>query len=170
MKKIVFLMIGLLLLIGEIGKGSGGAETQNSLKMVGAVFQTIESGGVGKPAIRKTVMLTDVSPGTELSYVVTHRNTGNQPVKDAVITHEVPEELEYISTSSIKTGVNNATFEVSVDGGKSYGDISRLFVTPPGGESRSAKARDVTAVRWILHSEVAAGEDAFIYIRGKAKP
>jgi len=165
MKKAVFLVMGVFLAL--MGSGSSGA--QDGLKMVGGVFQKIEAGQPGKPVTRETVLLTDVKPGGVISYVITYRNTGDQPVKNAVVAHPIPEELEYISTSFVKGGDSQATFEVSVDEGKSYGDLSRLSITQPDGTSRPAKAKDVTAVRWTIQSSVGAKEDAFVSIRGKVK-
>ena len=167
MKKVrFFLGIGFLLL-AVTGGVSG--ETQGNLQMVGGVCQKIESGGTGQPATRSTVLVSDAKPGEVLSFVITYRNTSKQPIKNAVVAHPIPEELEYISTSFVKTGVSQATFDVSVDGGKIYGELSRLSVTQPDGQPRPARAKDVTVVRWTVQSAIDAGEDAFVSIRGKVK-
>jgi uncharacterized repeat protein (TIGR01451 family) len=165
MKKRAFLAMGFFLFL--VGSGTAGA--QDGLKMVSGIFQKIEGGGSGQPAKRETVNIADIKPGAVLAYVITYRNTGDQPIKNAVVAHPVPEELEYISTSFVKGGDSQAAFEVSVDEGKSYGDLSRLSITQPDGTPRPARAKDVTAVRWTIQSGVGAKEDAFVSIRGKVK-
>jgi len=157
--------MGFLLLVAS----RGNSETPGHLNIVNAVFQKIESGGAGQPATRTTVQASEAQPGSILTYVITYRNTSKQPIKEAVLTHPVPEELEYISTSFVKMGDSHARFDVSVDGGKNYGDLSSLTVAQPDGKHRPAKAKDVTAVRWTIQSPVNAGEDAFVSIRGTVK-
>ena len=41
-------------------------------------------------------------------------------------------------------------FDVSVDGGKTWGKLSQLSVTKPGASARAAEAADVTHVRWVI--------------------
>jgi len=41
-------------------------------------------------------------------------------------------------------------FEVSVDGGKSWGKLAQLTVTKPGAAMRAAQDADVTTVRWVI--------------------
>ena len=96
----------------------GAAHAAGGLQLSNQVFQEIEViGADGKPE-RKTVPAATVVPGTEVFYVITYRNTGDQPADNIAITNPVPAELEYVSV----LGPAPAN-QVSVDGGKQYGAV-----------------------------------------------
>lgn len=161
LKSVVVFSVG----IGLISASVVGAE--DGLTRTDAIFQRIEK--KGSRTLRTTVPLAEAEPGEELSHVITYSNTGKKPVQDVVMTAPVPPELEYISTSIIKTGETDASFEVSVDGGKEYQPLPVLTVISATGESRRAQARDVTHVQWRLKSSVAEKENIYVLLRGRVK-
>ena len=84
-----------------------------------------------------------VVPGNHLLFVTQYRNTSDKPVDHFVVTNPVPSPVELESV-----GADN--FEVSVDGGKSWGKLAQLTVTKPGAAMRAAQDADVTTVRWVI--------------------
>ncbi|WP_232280945.1 hypothetical protein [Novosphingobium nitrogenifigens] len=84
-----------------------------------------------------------VVPGNHLVFETTYHNTGKQGVDHFVVTNPVPAAV------ALETDATDA-FDVSVDGGKTWGKLSELKVTGPNGAGRAAQAADVTHVRWVL--------------------
>ncbi|MGQ0430759.1 MAG: hypothetical protein ACT4UQ_12575, partial [Gammaproteobacteria bacterium] len=105
-----------------------------------------------------------VVPGTEVFYVITYRNVGDQPADGVAITNPVPVELEYVAA----LGLGPAN-QVSVDGGKHYGALAGLSVTDADGKSRPAQAADVTHVRWMLASALRPGDGGRVSFKARLK-
>jgi hypothetical protein len=89
-----------------------------------------------------------VVPGNHLVFVTQYRNTSDKPVDKFVVVNPVPNVV------ALEPSATDA-FEVSVDGGKSWGALAALKVSAAG-ESRAAQATDVTHVRWVI-PVIAAG-------------
>jgi uncharacterized repeat protein (TIGR01451 family) len=142
----------------------GAAHAAGSLQLSNQVFQEIEViGADGKPE-RKTVPAATVVPGTEVFYVITYRNAGDQPAENIAITNPVPAELEYVAV----LGPAPAN-QVSVDGGKRYGALANLSVADASGKTRPAEAADVTHVRWMLNSALPPGDGGKVSFRARLK-
>jgi hypothetical protein len=58
---------------------------------------------------------------------------------------------------------------VSVDGGKSWGALSTLFIAEHNGRRRSARPEDVTHIRWQLNQPVPAGGAGKLTFRGTVR-
>jgi uncharacterized repeat protein (TIGR01451 family) len=162
-RKIIFFVVVLLLVV------TGGVKAGGHLEVVGAVFKEMGSRGPNGKITWKTVPITESAPGAEVSYVITFKNAGDQPLLGATAAHPVPAEVEFISTSFVKKGVSQATFEVSVDHGTIYGNLSDLKIPQDADEPRKAKAQDVTDVRWQVQSPIDAGEEISVSFRGRVK-
>lgn len=107
-----------------------------------------------KPQGGREVKLTDaksVAPGDTVIVRIAYTNEGAKPAADIVISNPVPEHLKLVD---IREGGEPA---YSVDGGKTWGALSALKIVS-GGETRAAKASDVTHVRWRLNHPLAPGE------------
>ena len=142
----------------------GAAHAAGGVQLTNQVFQEIEViGADGKPE-RKTVPATTVVPGTEVSYVIAYRNTGDKPADNVAITNPVPAALEYVAV----LGPAPAN-EVSVDGGKQFGPLTSLSVTDADGKSRPAQAADVTHVRWILSTALQPGEGGTVSFKARLR-
>ncbi len=89
-----------------------------------------------------------VVPGNHLVFVTQYRNTSDKPVDRFVVVNPVPNVV------ALEPAATDA-YEVSVDGGKSWGALAALKVSVAG-ESRAAQATDVTHVRWVI-PVIAAG-------------
>ncbi len=143
---------------------SSHAGAADALQLTNEVFQEIEIKNPDGKIDRKIVPAAKVVPGTEVLYVITYKNDGDQAAEKVIVTNPVPKELEYVSAASI---AGESAAEVSVDGGKNYGALSRLTVTGADGKSRPATSSDVTHVRWSLKSVVKPGEEGKVSFRAK---
>ena len=142
----------------------GAAHAAGGLQLSNQVFQEVEViGADGKPE-RKTVPAATVVPGTEVFYVITYRNTGDQPADKVAITNPVPAELEYVAV----LGPAPAN-QVSVDGGRQYGALASLSVTGADGKPRPAQAADVTHVRWVLGTTLPPGDGGKVSFKARLK-
>lgn len=86
---------------------------------------------------------SQVLPGDRLVFTTHYRNAGDKPVTDFVVTNPLPAPVKLTQAGA---------FEVSVDGGKSYGPLAALKATGADGKPRAAELGDVTHVRWRLAS------------------
>jgi uncharacterized repeat protein (TIGR01451 family) len=154
----------MVFLAGAVVVWAGHARAADALQLTNEVFQEIEIKSPEGKIERKTVRATRVVPGTEVIYVITYKNGGDQPAEDVIVTNPVPKDLEYVS-ATFATG--EGTPEVSVDGGKNFGALSRLTVSDGDGKPRAAKPSDVTHVRWSLKSAVKPGEEGKVSFRAK---
>lgn len=142
----------------------GAAHAAGSLQLSNQVFQEIEViGADGKPE-RQTVPAAIIVPGTEVFYVISYRNTGDQPADNVAITNPVPAQLEYVAV--LGPGPAN---QVSVDGGRQYGALASLAVTDASGQPRPALAADVTHVRWTLGVALPPGDGGKVSFKARLK-
>jgi uncharacterized repeat protein (TIGR01451 family) len=102
-----------------------------------------------------------VVPGDRLLFQTNYRNTGAKAADHFVVTNPVPASVAYAGESS-------AGAEMSVDGGKHYGELATLRVTTPDGQSRPARPEDVTNLRWTLAS-IAPGTQGTLKYRGMVR-
>ena len=106
---------------------------------VKVVRQTVEN---GQP--RETLEEpTQVLPGDRLVFTTRYTNAGAEPATDFVVTNPLPAPVKLASVDS---------FEVSVDGGKTFGALAALKATGADGAPRPAELGDVTHVRWRVAS------------------
>lgn len=153
-----------LFLVAGASLWLGAAQAAGGLQLSNEVFQEIEvTGADGKPE-RQIVPAATVVPGTEVFYVITYRNAGDQPAEKVAITNPVPAGLEYVAVR----GPAPAN-QVSVDGGKQYGALANLSVTGADGKPRPAQAADVTHVRWTLSSALPPGNGGVVSFKARLK-
>lgn len=91
-----------------------------------------------------------VVPGDRLIFGTDYANTGTEPVEQFVVTNPLPAAVRLADDA-------DPALVVSVDGGKSWGRLSELQLSDTNGETRAAKAEDVTHIRWTI-AVVAPGE------------
>ncbi|MEO1573406.1 MAG: hypothetical protein AAFU65_00415 [Pseudomonadota bacterium] len=104
-----------------------------------------------------------VVPGDEVVYTVTFANEGDEPATNIVVTDPVPEQMRYVENSAFGPGTE-ITF--SVDGGKTFAARDDLAVSDARGNTRPARASDLTHIRWGFRQVLAPGERG--YARFKA--
>jgi uncharacterized repeat protein (TIGR01451 family) len=162
----IFKKHAVSLLAGIVLFWSGSLQAADSLQLTNEVFQEIEAKGADGKVEKKMVPAARVVPGTEVLYVITYKNVGDKPADQVAITNPVPKELEYINEPK---GQTETAPELSVDGGKNFGELSRLKVTGSDGKIRAAQASDVTHLRWRLGSAVKPGEKGTVSFHARLK-
>jgi uncharacterized repeat protein (TIGR01451 family) len=161
-----FLWIMILLL--PILPSYVGAEEK--LDRVSTVFNQVSIKADGKRDRKPVASLSEVKPGEEIVAVLTYRNNGTKPVQNLPLTDPIPNGLQYLSASISKSSMGlSANLSVSVNGGKTYGELSRLTVPVTHEEPRPAEQKEVTHVRWIITSDIAPGEEIYVSLRTQMK-
>lgn len=84
-----------------------------------------------------------VLPGDKLVFTTSYTNGGTTPATDFVVTNPVPAPVKLTRAGD---------FEVSVDGGTTFGALAAAKVAGTDGAQRSAELGDVTHVRWKFAS------------------
>ncbi len=102
-----------------------------------------------------------VFPGDKIVYVLSYHNMGASAATNFAVTDPIPQHLVF-------DGTPDASALVSVDGGKSWGNLAALKITTPAGP-RAARPEDVTHVRWALKTAVPAGGEGKLSFRGTVK-
>jgi uncharacterized repeat protein (TIGR01451 family) len=102
-----------------------------------------------------------VTPGDKLVFVLSYKNQSGQPATGFTVTNPVPGAVAFSASESGS--------EVSVDGGKSWGQLPALKVAQPDGTSRAAAPADVTHIRWNFKQPIAAGGAGQLSFRGVVK-
>lgn len=129
--------------------GSALAQEASPVSLTGdvkAVVTTVDEAG------NKTTELVEpntIVPGDRLVFGTDYSNSGDEPVKNFVVTNKLPKPVRLASDA-------DADLTVSVDGGETWGTLASLSVTLEDGSTRSAQHDDVTHVRWTL-AEIAPG-------------
>jgi uncharacterized repeat protein (TIGR01451 family) len=136
---------------------------QGSLQLSMQSMQEVTDSAKGT---KKRVPAVKVAPGGEVTYVITYRNVGDKPAEKAVITNPVPKELSYQGGSASGARSN---FEVSVDGGHTFGPLPSLKIAGPGGKLRPATSADVTHLRWTLAKAVPPGKEGTVSYKAVLK-
>lgn len=109
------------------------------------VVRSVEENGVTKETLEAP---TSVIPGDRIVFRTRYHNGGSQPAKDLVISNPLPDAVMLAEAGD---------FDVSVDGGATFGKLADLTVKAADGTSRPAELADVTNIRWIL-AEVDPGQ------------
>jgi len=103
-----------------------------------------------------------VVPGDELVFVLGYRNVGNKPANDFVVTNPLPKAVAFRET-------RNKNALLSVDGGRSWGQLTNLTVATADGSRRAARPEDVTHIRWKFNSALASGSAGKLMFRGTVR-
>ncbi len=97
-----------------------------------------------------------VVPGDHLVFTTAYTNTSPVPVANFVVTNPLPREVALVDDGS-------GQFEVSVDGGISWGKLAALSMDDGRGGKRPAQAGDVSHVRWTLSAIAPGGSGKLEY-------
>lgn len=84
-----------------------------------------------------------VLPGDKLVFTTRYTNGGAEPATDFVVTNPLPAPVKLARVDG---------FEVSVDGGRTFGALAVLKAAGADGKPRPAELGDVTHVRWRVAS------------------
>lgn len=113
-------------------------------------------------AVLEPVETAKTPPGSSLLFVLSYKNGSKQAAENFVITNPLPSAIAY-------TGHDGEAPQVSVDGGKSWGQLADLKITETDGTVRDAQPSDVTHVRWAFASAIPAGQSGKLSFRGVVK-
>jgi uncharacterized repeat protein (TIGR01451 family) len=133
------------------------------IEISNAVFQEVETRGPDGAMKRTLAPAVTVTPGDEVVYVLTIRNTGASPAEQLVITNPLPQHVAFVAAAAGSTAP-----KVSV-GGERFGALSDLSVVTADGRSRPAQAGDVTHIRWDLAAPLAPNSEQQVSYRGQLK-
>jgi uncharacterized repeat protein (TIGR01451 family) len=114
-----------------------------------AVKKEVDKNGVTRNVLVEPKV---VVPGQPLVYTITMKNNTTKPASNLVINNPVPNNVIFTGF-----GPQSQTGLTSVDGGKTFGQLSVLQVKGKDGKMRKADFKDVTHVRWVLAKPLAGG-------------
>jgi uncharacterized repeat protein (TIGR01451 family) len=112
--------------------------------------ETVVTGAEGQRKVSFAAPET-VIPGDRLRFTLQLDNRTSESAAGLKFVNPIPPEVRFASTDDL------AGFSVSVDGGKTWGNLADLTVSVAGAGPRAAGADDVTHVQWILPEPLAAG-------------
>lgn len=162
MKKLMKSLTLLLLLAGTSAMAADGGVVSLDLRTEREVTVTGEDGN------QSTALepVTRAAPGEELIFTIRYVNSGTEDAENVVLTYPVPEDLAYMDGSAVGAG---ADFEVSVDGGATWGSPGELTVIGEDGQPRPATSDDYTHLHWVLRDAVPADGEGFVRFRARVR-
>lgn len=136
-----------LVLVTQLAVPMARAQDKPAVALAGEVMveRSVEENGATRTVLEAP---TNVIPGDRLVFTTRYTNTIAEPVDDFVITNPLPAAVILLQ---------DGDFDVSVDGGKTFGRFSTLSVKLEDGADRPAELGDVTHIRWTL-ARLAPGE------------
>lgn len=117
----------------------------------------------GQPATKTYVTPDVVVPGDRIRVALSFTNNGTAPAAGVKLVNPIPEGLIFDDTADA------AGFDVSTDGGKTFGALGALTVSVDGAAARSATAADVTHVRWSWPGAIAPGQSRSVAFFGRVR-
>lgn len=111
-----------------------------SLKSEVKVVRQVTENGATREVMEEPAK---VLPGDRLLFTTRYNNSGGQPATDFVVVNPLPAAVKLARVDG---------FDVSVDGGKTFGALAALKVAESDGTTRAAELGDVTHVRWRVAS------------------
>ncbi len=127
-------LLGVASLPGAAGAQSTPVTLQSDIK----IEKTVIEGGVSRVIY---VPATRATPGKRLMIGNTYRNNSATPINNFAITNPLPNGVSYQSDPSDRG-------QLSVDGGRTWGQLANLTIANADGTRRPAQAGDVTHIRW----------------------
>lgn len=150
----------LLTLLALLLPGGALAQSQVALTSNVLVERTVtDATGAARTTLEAPGIVT---PGDRLMFVLAYRNNAATPATAFEVTNPIPGSVSF-------SGSESAGSVLSVDGGQTWGELSRLSVRNADGTSRPATAADVTHVRWRLARPIPAGGTGELRFRGIVK-
>jgi hypothetical protein len=135
--------------------GVGNAQTAPvSLQSDIQIETTVVENGVSKVVL---VPAKRATPGKRLVIGNTYRNNTAASISNFAITNPLPNGVSYIAEGAERD-------VVSVDGGKTWGQLATLTVPTVNSARRQAQATDVTHIRWVVPA-IAPGKSGTVSYR-----
>lgn len=127
------------------------AQEGNSLALDSLVELAKTETAADGTAITRYVKPDVVVPGDRVRITLRFHNRSRDAIQNLKLRNPIPDGLQFDGTENL------AGFTVSVDGGKMWGALAELSITPAGEPARPATMADITHVMWILPEPVAPG-------------
>jgi len=122
-----------------LAAGLGAAGPMAAAQEKGALTSTVElekiSGADSGKPVKSYVAPDVVVPGDRVRVTLLFANPGPSPATGVRIVNPIPAGLAFDGTN------DRADFSVSVDGGKSFGDLASLTIPGTDGTPRAANSR-----------------------------
>jgi uncharacterized repeat protein (TIGR01451 family) len=103
---------------------------------------------------------TKLNLGDEIFYTVRVRNVTDAPLRDVIVSKEVPRNTHYVADSAVGPAT---IISFSVDGGTHFALPDALTAKP--GATRPVEPSDYTHIRWQLRHPLAPGATALLRFR-----
>jgi uncharacterized repeat protein (TIGR01451 family) len=139
------------------------SQEQGPLNVTTLVQMEEVSEGENGERLTRLVPVETVVPGDVVIYTTTVENISDEAADNVVVTAPVPEHLSYVAGSAFGPGT---AIQFSIDGGASYAVADELTVLEDG-ESRAAKPKDYTHIRFVLQDDLAAGAQSVTRFRAQ---
>jgi len=149
----------LLFILALIAPAAAMAAEDVSLASQVFVEKTVKDAKGEAKIVRETPAV--VTPGDRLVFVLSYNNKGAVPATGFTVTNPVPAAVSFAAAEG--------SAQVSVDGGKSWGQLAALKVKAADGTSRAAAPADVTHIRWAFAQPIPAGAGGQLTFRGTVK-
>ena len=125
------------------GAAPAAAQQQQPITLTGDVKLVREVTEANGETRTELVAPSTVVPGDRLLFSTSFSNSGSEAVERFVMTNPLPAAVRLAPDA-------DPELTVSVDGGRSWGQLAELTVTGADGAMRAATHADVTHIRWTL--------------------
>ena len=132
------------------------------IEISNVVFQEVEVRQPDGSVKRTLAPAATVTPGDEIVYVLTIRNTGVSPAEQLVVTNPLPADVAFVAPEGTTAP------KVSI-GGERFGALTELTVSTADGRTRPAQPSDVTHLRWDLSVPLPPQGERQVSYRGQLK-
>lgn len=122
-----------------------------------AVYQDVQVKGADGKVTTKRQAPKNVVPGDEVVYEMTYTSSAKAPANNVVIDNPLPPQLVFIKVEGTPATA------VSIDGGKTFDQLSNLKVKLADGTTRPAQPSDVTSLRWVIATIAPGGKGKIAY-------
>ncbi|SEH18259.1 conserved repeat domain-containing protein [Sphingopyxis sp. YR583] len=117
----------------------------------------------GQPPKKTYVAPEVVVPGDRVRVTLIFMNNGAAPAAGVKLVNPIPEGLIFDGTADTEG------FDVSTDGGKTFGALAALTVPVDGAARRAATTADVSHVRWLWPDAIGSGQSRSVAFFGRVR-
>lgn len=130
-----------------------------------SVYKEVAMPNDSGPPVLTRIPAETVTPGDTVVYALDFTNDQAQEVTNIVLTMPVPSDIDYIEASASEDG---AEVTYSADNGESFASRDEVMIAE-NDEMRSAKAAEITHIRWRVTDVIEPGESGELVFKGRLK-
>ena len=105
-----------------------------------------------------------VTPGEKIVYVLAYTNDKVEPADDIVLTMPIPPDVTYMEGSA-----ETKTAKLEYSAGDGFNARDAVMVIGDDGAMRTARAEELTHVRWTVIAAVAPGQSGELSFKAALK-